>query len=45
MQDAYALEISSQLAQIVAQLAAIREAIEKFVALQDHPTYSQAKRY
>ncbi|HEV2247481.1 MAG TPA: hypothetical protein VGW37_12575 [Terriglobia bacterium] len=45
MQDAYALEISSQLAQIVAQLAAIREAIEKFVALPDHPTYSQTKRY
>ncbi len=45
MQDAYALQISSQLAQIVAQLAAIREALEKFVALQDHPSYSQAKRY
>lgn len=45
MQDAYALEISNQLAKIVAQLAAIREAIEKFVALQDHPTYSQEKRY
>ncbi len=45
MQDAYALEISTQLAQIVAQLAAIREALEKLAAQQDHPTYSQAKRY
>ncbi|HET7214747.1 MAG TPA: hypothetical protein VFL79_14230 [Terriglobia bacterium] len=45
MQDAYALQISSQLAQIVAQLAAIREALEKFVAQQDHANYSQEKRY
>lgn len=45
MQDAEAVQISNQLAQIVAQLAAIREALEKLVSQSDHPTYSQAKRY
>ena len=45
MQEEYATEISKQLAQIVAQLAAIRKALEKYVAQQDHPTYTQTKRY
>jgi hypothetical protein len=45
MEDKTAVRISDQLGQIVAQLAAIREALEKFVALQEHPAYSQAKRY
>ncbi len=45
MQDAYAAQIANRLAEIVAQLAAIREALEKFVALQEHPTYTQQKRY
>ena len=45
MQDAYAMRSSDQLAEIVAQLATIRLALEKLVAQQDHPTYSQEKRY
>jgi len=45
MEDKTAVRISDQLGQIVAQLAAIRLAIEKLVAQQDHPAYSQAKRY
>jgi hypothetical protein len=45
MDDVNAVRISDQLGQIVAQLAAIRLAIEKLVAQQDHPTYSQEKRY
>jgi hypothetical protein len=45
MDDVNAVRISDQLGQIVAQLAAIRLAIEKLVAQQDHPTYSQTKRY
>jgi hypothetical protein len=45
MDDVNAMRISDQLGQIVAQLAAIRLAIEKLVAQQDHPTYSQEKRY
>jgi len=45
MQEEYAAEISKQLAQIVAQLAAIREALEKLVTQKDHPTYTQTKRY
>ena len=45
MQDPDASQISSQLAQVVAQLAAIREALEKLVAQNDHPSYSQTKRY
>ena len=45
MEDVSAVRISDQLGQIVAQLAAIRLALEKLVAQQDHPTYSQEKRY
>ena len=45
MEDVNAIRISDQLGQIVAQLAAIRLAIEKLVAQQDHPTYNQEKRY
>ncbi len=45
MNDVNAVQISDQLGQIVAQLAAIRETLEKLVAQQDHPTYSQTKRY
>ncbi|HEX5413188.1 MAG TPA: hypothetical protein VFZ27_15150 [Terriglobia bacterium] len=45
MQDAYTLQISSQLGLIVAELAAIRLALEKLIAQQDHPTYTQTKRY
>lgn len=45
MEDVKAGQISAQLAQIVAQLAAIREALEKLVAQNVHPTYSQTKRY
>jgi hypothetical protein len=45
MEDVNPGQISNQLGQIVAQLAAIREALEKLVAQNDHPTYSQAKRY
>ena len=45
MDDVNAVRISDQLGQIVAQLAAIREALDKLVAQQDHPTYSQTKRY
>jgi hypothetical protein len=45
MQEANALQISNQLGRIVIELAAIREALEKLVAQQDHPTYSQEKRY
>ena len=39
------VKISNQLGQIVAQLAAIREALEKLVSQNDHTTYSQTKRY
>jgi predicted component of type VI protein secretion system len=45
MEDVNPGQISKQLGQIVAQLAAIREALEKLVAMQDHPAYSQTKRY
>jgi hypothetical protein len=45
MEDVNAGKISDQLAQIVAQLAAIREALEKLVTQNEHPNYSQAKRY
>ena len=45
MEDVNPVQISNQLGQIVAQLAAIREALEKLVAQQDHPTYNQTKRY
>ena len=45
MDDVNAVRISDQLGQIVAQLAASREALDKLVAQQDHPTYSQTKRY
>ena len=45
MEDVNAVQISDQLGQVVAQLAAIREALEKLVAQNDHPTYSQTKRY
>jgi hypothetical protein len=45
MDDVNPGQISIQLGQIVAQLAAIREALEKLVAQNDHPTYSQSKRY
>ncbi|HKJ60582.1 MAG TPA: hypothetical protein VKA94_01110 [Hyphomicrobiales bacterium] len=45
MEDVNAVQISDQLSQVVAQLAAIREALEKLVAQNDHPTYTQAKRY
>ena len=45
MEDVNPGQISNQLGQIVAQLAAIREVLEKLVAQQDHTTYSQTKRY
>jgi hypothetical protein len=45
MADVDAAQISTQLGQIVAQLAAIREALEKLIAQNDHPSYSQTKRY
>jgi hypothetical protein len=45
MEDVNPVQITNQLGEIVAQLAAIREALEKLVAQQDHPAYSQAKRY
>ena len=45
MEDVNPEQISTQLGQIVAQLAAIREVLEKLVSTQDHPTYSQTKRY
>jgi hypothetical protein len=45
MEDVKPGEISIQLSQIVAQLAAIREALEKLVAQNDSATYSQSKRY
>jgi hypothetical protein len=45
MEDVNTMRISDQLGQIVAQLAAIRLALEKLVAQQDHSTYSQEKRY
>lgn len=45
MEGVDAGQISNQLSQIVAQLAGIREALEKLIAQNDHPTYSQAKRY
>jgi hypothetical protein len=45
MEDVNAEQISNQLGQIVAQLAAIREVLEKLVGQNDHPTYSQTKRY
>ena len=45
MEDVNPVQISNQLGQIVAQLAAIREALEKLVIQNDHPTYSQTKRY
>ena len=45
MDDVNAVRISDQLGQIVAQLAAIREALDKLGAQQDHPTYNQTKRY
>ena len=45
MEDINPVQISDQLGQIVAQLTAIREALEKIAVLQDHPTYSQTKRY
>ncbi len=45
MNDSYALQISNQLGKIVIELAAIRAALEKLVAQQDHPTYTQEKRY
>ena len=44
MDDLNAAQISSQMAQIVIQLAAIRAALEKLAAQQDHP-YTQTKRY
>jgi hypothetical protein len=45
MEDVNAVQISNQLGQIVAELAAIREVLEKLVVTQDHPTYNQTKRY
>jgi regulator of replication initiation timing len=45
MEDVNPVQISKQLGQIVAELSAIREALEKLVAQNDHPTYSQTKRY
>jgi hypothetical protein len=45
MEDVSTMRISDQLGQIIAQLAAIRLAIEKLVAQQDHPAYNQTKRY
>jgi hypothetical protein len=45
MDDVNSGQISNQLGQIVAQLAAIREVLEKLAAQNDHPTYSQSKRY
>ena len=45
MQEVSALQISTQLGQIVIELAAIREVLEKLVAQQDHPAYTQDKRY
>ena len=45
MEDVSPDQISNLLGQVVAQLAAIREALEKLVAQNDHPTYTQTKRY
>lgn len=45
MQDAYAAQIANHLAEIVAELAAIREVLEKLAAQNDHTSYSQTKRY
>ena len=45
MEDVNPVQISNQLGQIVVQLAAIREALEKLVVQNDHTTYSQTKRY
>jgi uncharacterized protein YkwD len=45
MEDVNPVQISNQLGQIVAQLSAIREALEKLVAQSDHPAYNQTKRY
>lgn len=45
MENVNAVQISGQLGEIVTQLAAIREALEKLVAQNDHPTYTQTKRY
>jgi hypothetical protein len=45
MEDVNVVQISSRLGQIVTELAAIREVLEKIVAQQDHPAYSQEKRY
>ena len=44
MDDLNAVQISSQMAQIVIQLAAIRAVLEKLAGQQDHP-YTQTKRY
>jgi len=44
MQEANAVQIANQLGQIAAQLAAIREALEKIAAQQSHP-YIQTKQY
>jgi predicted component of type VI protein secretion system len=45
MEDVNPVQISNQLGQIVAQLSAIREALEKLVAQSDNAAYSQTKRY
>jgi hypothetical protein len=45
MEDVNPGQISNQLGQIVVQLTAIREVLEKLVTTQEHPTYSQTKRY
>ena len=45
MDDVNPVQIANQLSQIVAQLSAIREALEKLVAQSDNQAYSQAKRY
>ncbi len=45
MEDVNPVQVSNQLGQIVAQLSAIREALEKLVAQSDNAAYSQTKRY
>jgi hypothetical protein len=45
MDDVNPVQIANQLSQIVAQLSAIREALEKLVAQSDNAAYSQSKRY
>jgi hypothetical protein len=45
MEDVNAVQISNRLGQIVTELAAIRELLEKLAAQQDHTANNMTKRY